>query len=565
MVRADSFVEQLLCQAKPAAQARIQGIRARTSVQNLHADIQKLNTHVRKEVAMKHLVLTSNGVAGACHAALALMAYPQAVLRITSPRHLADALHEHALRADAATTVHVCGVGFAMPATEIKFALQDLAKTCSCLWYAGSEFPEVHDLARAKLKNVSIVTGKTQPTVEVMRRALKLKNSAQTLLLTKLAEEATQEAKPADAQHRKLHELVTAANRHFYFFGRDDLNEAAIRHLAGLQPVTPALEREIQRYRESDDTTLLLGSSKAMMEIRKLIGKMGPLDEPVLIQGPTGSGKEVVARAIHLASERRGPYVTVNCAVLGGNPTMVEDRLFGHVKGAFTGADRAAKGAFDEASGGTLFLDEIGELPAEVQSQLLRVLQDQRIRPVGTMSEHRVDVRIIAATNRDLRQMVQEGRFREDLYYRLDVLRLNIPPLRERPEDIRSIAAAECEALRAKGRDVKLSGSDLAALRAYAFSGNVRELKTILRRAAYLGVGIGEQLGANTEKGPKQETHRKRAFHELEAAMAPLRQVEASYVRIVYDKLGMNLSKTAQQLGIAPNTVRKHLAKEDEE
>jgi transcriptional regulator with PAS, ATPase and Fis domain len=252
--------------------------------------------------------------------------------------------------------------------------------------------------------------------------------------------------------------------------------------------------------------------------------------------------------------------VAVNCAVLGGNPAMVEDRLFGHVRGAFTGADRAVKGAFEEADEGTLFLDEIGELPGEVQSQLLRVLEEKRIRPLGTMDTRRVDVRVVAATNRDLRQLVAAGLFREDLYYRLEVLQIQVPPLAERPEDIRTIVAAECAALGARGYALKLGTEDWRAIKAHHWPGNVRELKNSLRRAAYLGMGIAEVLTESSAPGRNVNTSRDAVgLPSTTEDVVSLDAVCKVYVERVVLLFESNVTRSAKALCIAPNTVRKYL------
>jgi len=513
----------------------------------------------KEELKMRPVVLTSNGVAGACNAAMALMAMPDGRLQFTSPRHIGDALREMAEATKPETHVFVCGVGMDVPLEEVGGALRALTKEAPCTWYAGRDFPAVQALRKLQVKGLTVKASATVQTTEVIRKSLKVKGSAQTLLLASLAEDADAGRTPANEIHRKLRDGVLAANRRFYFFGQDDLNEAAIRHLAGLAPLSESLKKAIEELRRSDDAILPLGSSKAMKEIRTLLGRMGPIDEPVLIHGPTGSGKEVVARALHVTSGRRGPFVAVNCAVLGGNPMMVEDRLFGHVKGAFTGADRATRGAFEEADGGTLFLDEIGELPGDVQSQLLRVLEEKRVRPLGTMTTHPVNTRIVAATHRNLRAMVAEHHFREDLYYRLDVLRLEVPPLRERPEDLRSIVAHECELLAASGYPLKLGRNDWAALQTHDWPGNVRELRNVLRRAAYLETSVAQTLASQHTNGYGTTNSADTKLAQMIQTLAPAEDVRAEYVREAYGRMGRNILQTARQLGLAPNTVRKCL------
>jgi transcriptional regulator with GAF, ATPase, and Fis domain len=213
-------------------------------------------------------------------------------------------------------------------------------------------------------------------------------------------------------------------------------------------------------------------------------------DAPVLLLGETGTGKEVVARAIHTRSDRRdGPFIRVNCGAIPAE--LVDSQLFGHEKGSFTGANETRKGWFERADGGTLFLDEIGELPPDAQVRFLRVLQDSFIERVGGHEPIRVDVRVVAATHRDLSSMVRDGRFREDLWYRIAVFPILLPPLRERPGDIPELAAhfARRAAVRFGLPLVLPSDDDVEHLRAYSWPGNIRELGAVIDRAAILGEG----------------------------------------------------------------------------
>ncbi len=248
------------------------------------------------------------------------------------------------------------------------------------------------------------------------------------------------------------------------------------------------LKREVQQveYGSGD----LLGKSDAMNEVRGLIKRAAPTDATVLITGETGTGKELVARLIHANSRRaREPFIAVNCAAMP--ESLLESQLFGHERGAFTGADRARKGLFEAAHGGTLFLDEAGEMPASLQAKLLRVLVDGEVFRIGSTTPVKVDVRILAATHRDLHARMKEDRFREDLYYRLAVVPIHIPPLRERPEDLADLAAHFGElvasALGVPRRDI--SPGTIEALRGYAFPGNARELRNIIERAYILARG----------------------------------------------------------------------------
>ncbi len=244
------------------------------------------------------------------------------------------------------------------------------------------------------------------------------------------------------------------------------------------------LQREVER---AVGQRPIVAASPVMIEVLELIERAAEYKATVLVTGESGTGKEVLARAIHAQSPRRNEaFVAVNCGAIPEN--LLESELFGHAKGAFTGADRARRGLFAEADGGTLFLDEIGELPAALQVKLLRVLQEEEVRPVGESKPRSVDVRVIAATARDLEQEVAEGRFREDLFYRLNVLQVKVPALRERREDIPLLVDHFLGCARERvGRPVRSIADDaLEKLSAYDWPGNVRELENVMERALIL-------------------------------------------------------------------------------
>ena len=247
------------------------------------------------------------------------------------------------------------------------------------------------------------------------------------------------------------------------------------------------LKAQIQRFEERYQFGNLVARSEAMQKVFTLAAKVAQYSTTVLIVGESGTGKELIARAIHYASPRRGmPLVPVNC---GGIPeNLLESELFGHVRGAFTGADRTKKGLFEEADGGTIFLDEIGELPLALQVKLLRTLQENEIRPVGQTQSRKIDVRVIAATSRDLVQMAAQGEFREDLYYRLNVLPLPMPALREHSEDIPLLCQYFIERFnKIFSRKVRgIAPSAMACLLQHRWPGNVRELENSLERAMVL-------------------------------------------------------------------------------
>ncbi|MCA9675826.1 MAG: sigma-54-dependent Fis family transcriptional regulator, partial [Myxococcales bacterium] len=262
-------------------------------------------------------------------------------------------------------------------------------------------------------------------------------------------------------------------------FGPDELRMVARRALD-----EDALRRQNRELRERLAYGGLIGESTAMLELRRTVDKVAGSGATVLVTGESGTGKELVARALHYAGDRAsGPFVPVNCGALV--ESLLESELFGHLRGAFTGADRDKRGLFVAAHGGTLFLDEIGELPLELQPKLLRALQEGEIKPVGGTEPIKVDVRVVAATNRDLREQIAAGRFREDLFYRLAVITIDVPPLRSRRDDVAALARffADGAAHRARRGRVELSAAAIAWLEAQDWQGNVRELENCLERA----------------------------------------------------------------------------------
>jgi two-component system response regulator PilR (NtrC family) len=262
--------------------------------------------------------------------------------------------------------------------------------------------------------------------------------------------------------------------------------------LAGLRKLVATAIR-LSEDHEGDTTLLgprLLGASAAMQSLREMIGRVARSQAPVHIYGESGTGKELVAQLIHASGPRRGgPFVPVNCGAIPNE--LLESELFGHKRGSFTGAVSDKKGLIPAAEGGTLFLDEIADLPLHMQVKLLRVIQEKAVRPVGDQLEVAVDVRILSATHRNLAQLVADGKFREDLFYRVNVIELRVPSLRERPDDVPELAEAVLRRLsrRMKITPPKLSKDALRALERYAFPGNVRELENILERAITLSTG----------------------------------------------------------------------------
>ncbi len=310
------------------------------------------------------------------------------------------------------------------------------------------------------------------------------------------------------------------------------------------------------RMKECAEETELLGQSAAMQAVRELIAEVAPRDVPVLITGESGTGKELVARAIHRLSQRAArPMVTVNCAALPD--ALVESELFGHERGAFTGAVCRKIGKFEFAHGSTLFLDEIGDMSAAVQAKVLRVLELGTFQRVGSNETLRADIRLIAATNRDLRQEMAQGRFREDLYYRIAVVEIALPPLRERREDIPLLAGYFLRRFAASHQKPlhSIERSAMQRLMDYDYPGNVRELKHIIERAVILARGSSLTLSLV----PLSQAEGRALLGG--SVRLTLEELERRYIEQVMRTVGHNKSHAARTLGIARKTLRQKLAK----
>ncbi len=316
---------------------------------------------------------------------------------------------------------------------------------------------------------------------------------------------------------------------------------------------------------EQDRFGDMLGKSVAMRELFAILERVAPSHATVLVEGESGTGKELVARSIHEASSRKSaPYLVFHCGAVPSE--LAESELFGHKKGAFSGAATDRAGAFQKAHGGTICLDELGELPLELQPKLLRVLESGEVRPVGEDIARKVDVRVIASTNRDLHAEVQRGRFRADLYYRLEVVRVRVPPLRKRPEDVAVIVES---LLRGKIAESAVEGDNLARLTGYAWPGNVRELRNVLERAVTLATKPGSSEKPRFSElvfdlGPASDAPATLGF-EMPGMSSPMPYKDAkaqlldafdrAYVGALLDRHKGNILRAAAAAGIS----RKHL------
>ena len=332
-------------------------------------------------------------------------------------------------------------------------------------------------------------------------------------------------------------------------FNRDELKLVVRKALRvqNLERDNVRLRREVSKRFEVKN---IIGDSEPMQQVFRLIEKVADTTAPVLITGDSGTGKELVARALHYGSARaERPFLAVNCAAIPRE--LLESELFGHKKGAFTGAIRDKKGKFEEAHGGTLFLDEIGDLPIELQAKILRALQEMEVTPVGSNDIIRVDVRILAATNRDLESRIEEGAFREDLYYRLAVVPIHVPSLRERSEDIPLLVVHFLQAL-APGQPVSVTREALAALHRYRWKGIVRELENTLERLLILREGDTLGLEALPEKirnPPGEDTPGGFSFCFPPEGIG-LEAAEKALIEEALRRAGWNQSRAAQLLKV---------------
>jgi two-component system response regulator HydG len=368
-----------------------------------------------------------------------------------------------------------------------------------------------------------------------------------------------------------LRSAIDALNTGAYYyiqkpFSNDDL-VAIMRRASEYRAVrveNKQLRQEIRRRDRGVTVERPVGKSRRFVEVLKLAEHVAPTDSTVLIAGESGTGKEVVARYVHnLSSRSEGPFMSINCGALPEN--LLESELFGHVKGSFTGAIRDKQGLFAAARGGTFFLDEVGEMPPSLQVKLLRVLQEREVIPVGATESIPVDVRIIAATNRNLEEEIRRGNFRSDLFYRLNVIALDLPPLRERRDDLLLLIEAILLRLAAEqnAEPKALSSEALDAVVVYDWPGNVRELENALEHAVVLSKGTVIEGSALPER---ITTRRKEPLVAERSYKNPaLDVIERAYIMWVLQAEGGNKTRAAEVLGIDPSTLYRKLSRYEEQ
>jgi serine/threonine-protein kinase PknK len=373
-------------------------------------------------------------------------------------------------------------------------------------------------------------------------------------------------ARAHDQLRKKQVELQAALDR------VDQLNAALKGQLAETATELSQIRDEISTQRlglkTRYDYKQLVGAGRAMRDVFLLLDKYIDADDPVLVTGESGTGKELVARAIHSHSRRgKRPFVSENCAALP--EALLESELFGHVRGAFTGASANKKGLLEAADGGVLFLDEVGEMPLDLQKKLLRVLQEGEVRPLGGQETVKVDVRLICATNRNLERMVQDGDFREDLYYRLAVLPVRMPPLRDRKEDIAPLVRRFLDDLqRESGVRTRISADAMTRLAAYDWPGNVRELQNEVRKAAILcdGIVLEAHLSQHVRegrRGPGVDLVDDGTVPQERGTTLPdmVRELEVREIQKAFARASGNKSRAAELLGLSRFALQRKLDK----
>ena len=338
----------------------------------------------------------------------------------------------------------------------------------------------------------------------------------------------------------------------------------ALAHTLGRTIQHQLLHAEVRRLREqaaqAERFDEMVGTSPTMRKVYDLISRVASTEASVLITGESGTGKELVARALHKRSERaNGPFIAINCAAMPA--TLLESELFGHVKGAFTDARASRDGLFVQASNGTIFLDEIGELPVELQPKLLRALQERRVRPLGSTQEVQFDARIIAATNRDLEAEVEIGKFRQDLFYRINVVRIPVPPLRSRGNDILLLAQRFLEKFAGRsGKAIKgISSAAADRLLSYDWAGNVRELENCMERAVALTRFEEVTVDDLPDNVRDYKSSNLVVAGDDPAQLLPLKELERRYIHRVLKACGGNKSEAARVLGLDRRTLYRKL------
>ena len=505
----------------------------------------------------KIYIITTFGTDGAVSAAFALEKFPKSKILTTSANRLHSTLKE--IANNTSSTIYICGVGAGEHLSRTVEALEKLRNNSNTVtWLCGRGYMTPYE---SELQDLCHTCFRSFPSNSALiADFFQIQENNHTNSLLELAEEFINSSDTLPQEHRWWQDLIRAsASRYFKY---DDIRAYTdcIKKLAGLSEPTQNDQDEVDNWRANGARTQLIGNSPALKKLRRQITLIGPVEAPVLILGESGSGKELAARLIHESSPRaKGAFIAVNCAVLSSSSDLAHDRLFGHIKGSYTGATSDSIGAFDAAEGGTLFLDEFAELPLAVQTQLLRALEENEIAPLGSIKAHRINARIIAATNGDLPMLIKAGKFRLDLYYRLNVLPLQVPSLRERLTDLKSIARSFLHQLSGSGYSLDLDERDWQAAENYNWPGNIRQFINLLRRCAYLQLNLRDAIRQELNSEPPEHTAEGSEIYfpsRLKDAL-PESEIRRKYMKHILDLAGGSHLKAAHALNISVNTLKR--------
>ncbi|NLW50721.1 MAG: sigma 54-interacting transcriptional regulator [Candidatus Brocadiaceae bacterium] len=517
----------------------------------------------RRDVA----VLTYNGVDGACAAAMALLRHPRAEVLVTSAKRVGGTLRALAGRTCTPAEVLVCGLGVYCPWEEVREPAARLRRRgAEITWFCGRGYLEPEEAEFARVCRP--VFGSQGSNTGCVCTHLGLEAHARARALLDLAgrdPRIAPRAGTAPPDQAFWIDLIEASVGEYFKYQDEETYTQTIGKLAAGER-TEADRKRVEVHRRTGLAHVLWGRRASMQRLRTRIRLCAEADEPVLIVGESGTGKEYVAHLVHERSARAmAPLIPVNCALFAGNAALANSTLFGHVRGAFTGAVQDRDGAFVSADSGILFLDELAELPLEVQGKLLRVLEDGWVTPEGSDRPRKVDVRIVTATNRNLPACIRAGTFRSDLYHRLDTFTIHVPALRDHVDDVEAIARAVLPSLLPEGRRLKLSAQDVEHLRGYDWPGNVRQLIKVLKRAACLGMSPADAIDEERALGPlveqaEGEAAGGRLWPQSAEDVRTMAEMRADYAACALALHAGNLSATARRLDIAVNTLKSYLA-----
>lgn len=500
-------------------------------------------------------IIAYNGFDSAASAAILLGRHADAQIYISSAARVAKTL---ARIEDKNGRVHILGLGARCEIEDLREQLAAVSAAGGAVtWYCkGTYLDELRECFDAS--GAELVADTRQCLPEIVRRS----NGIDTTHASKLVDLTRKSLKEAkDFKHDWIDLVNSSINRFFRYQDYGAVTEA-IRKLADPSLIDPNDMAHIRNFRRWGNR-FLSGRSEIMARLRELIMKIAKDPEcSVLVTGETGTGKELAAQMLHQYSPRSvGPFFTVNCASFDND--LTEDSLFGHEKGAFTSAGDRREGVFEAASGGTLFLDEIGGSHPALQAKLLRVLETRTVYRLGSNEEIPVDVRVVFATNKDLKEEIRRGRLRDDLYYRISKIHVEMPPLRDHIEDIEMIANEILHRFAAsKGQKPShVTRRQLEVLKSHTWPGNVRELEGVLERVIIFEESNYSKLIDFSERKtrPPSSVPAPLSIPKADDSIIPLKEHEQRYVRHVYELFDRNKTRTAKALGITVNTLKKKL------